>query len=145
MAVHITYLISPSSSLSCHTTIIKDILLWEYNKYKLLSCVNIIHIHHSVFSSLCSESTRPTDSCFQGTTCENLMMYGGLYQHTRVVLYICITSLCGPTVVIWLVIRPCDIDVHYTHLVSHSASLCCQIVIEAHVGSVINTVITYLI
>ena len=24
-----------------------------------------------------------------GTSCENLMMYGGLYQHTRVVLYIC--------------------------------------------------------
>ena len=34
------------------------------------------------------KSTRPTDSCFQGTSCENLMMYGGLYQHTRVVLYI---------------------------------------------------------
>ena len=39
------------------------------------------------FPSLCPESTRPTDSCFQGTSCENLVTYGGLYQNTRVVLY----------------------------------------------------------
>ena len=30
----------------------------------------------------------PTDSYIQGTSCKNLMMHGGLYQHTRVVLYI---------------------------------------------------------
>ena len=54
---------------------------------KLPSCVDIIRRTSLVFHSLCPESTRPTDSCFQGTICENLMMYGGLYQHTRVVLY----------------------------------------------------------
>ena len=39
------------------------------------------------FPSWCPKSTRPMDSCFQGTSCENLMMYGGLYEHTHVVLY----------------------------------------------------------
>ena len=61
-AVCITYLISHSSSFN-YNAVIKG---WVYNKYK----------------------TRPTDSCFQGTSCENLMMYSGLYQHTKVVLYI---------------------------------------------------------
>ena len=28
-----------------------------------------------------------TDSCFQGTSWENGVMFGGLYQHTRVDLY----------------------------------------------------------
>ena len=55
---------------------------------KLLSCVDIICRTSLGFSSWCPESTRPTDSCFQGTSCENLMLFGGLYQHTRVVLYI---------------------------------------------------------
>ena len=55
---------------------------------KLPSCVDIILRTSLGFHSWCPESTRPTDSCFQGTSCENLMMYGGLYQHTHVVLYI---------------------------------------------------------
>ena len=67
IAVRITYLVSHSSSLSYNTNIIR--------------CTSL------GFPSCCPESTRPMDSCFQGTSCENLMMYGRLYQHTRVVLY----------------------------------------------------------
>ena len=55
-------------------------------------CVVIIYCTSLGFPSWCPESTRPTDSCFQGTSCENLMMYSRLYQHTRVVLYIYIKS-----------------------------------------------------
>ena len=55
---------------------------------KLPSCGNIIRCTLLGFPSWCPESTRPTDLCFQGTSCENLMMYGRLYQHTRLVLYI---------------------------------------------------------
>ena len=55
---------------------------------KLASFVDIICRTSLGFHSWCPESTRPTDSCFQGTSCEKLMMYGGLYQHTHVVLYI---------------------------------------------------------
>ena len=60
---------------------------------KLPSCVGIIHRTSLGFPSWCPESTRPMDSCFQGTSCENLMMYGGLYQHTRVVLHINLTII----------------------------------------------------
>ena len=59
-----------------------------YNKYKAPSFVHIIHSSSLGFPSRCPESSCSTDSCFQGTSCENHMMYGGLYQHTRVVLYI---------------------------------------------------------
>ena len=55
---------------------------------KLPSCVDIIRRRSLGFHSWCPESTRPTDSCFQGTSCENFMMYSGLYQHTHVVLYL---------------------------------------------------------
>ena len=50
---------------------------------KLPSCVDINRRTLLGFHTWCSESTRPTDSCFQGTSCENLMMYDGLYQHTH--------------------------------------------------------------
>ena len=54
-------------------------ITWVYNK---------IHRTPLGFPSWCPESTRPMDSCFQGTSWDNLMMYCGLYQHTLVVLYI---------------------------------------------------------
>ena len=41
---------------------------------KLPFCVDIISRTSLGFPSWCPESTRPTDSCFQGTSCENLMM-----------------------------------------------------------------------
>ena len=86
IAVHITYLISHSSSLS-YNTVIKGYFRWMYNNTKLPSCVDIIRRTSLGFPSWCPESTCSADSCFQGTSCENLMMNGGLYQHTRVVLY----------------------------------------------------------
>ena len=54
---------------------------------KLPSCVDIIRSTSLGFHSWCPESTRPTDSCFQCTSCENLVMYSGLCQQTLVVLY----------------------------------------------------------
>ena len=36
------------------------------------------------------EITRPMDLCFQGTSREKLMLYGGLYQHTLENQIICI-------------------------------------------------------
>ena len=36
----------------------------------------------------CPESTCPMDSSFQGTSCENLIMYDGSYQHTCVLFYV---------------------------------------------------------
>ena len=89
IAVRITYLISHSYSLSYNTGL-KDISGCVYGciiNTKLPSSVDIIPRTSLGFPSWCLESTRPTDSCFQGTSCENLMMYGGLYQHTQVVLY----------------------------------------------------------
>ena len=68
IAVHITYLISHSLSLSYNIVI--------------------------SFPSWCPESTCLTHPCFQGTICENLMMYCGLYQHTRVVLYYVYKMAC---------------------------------------------------
>ena len=85
IAVCITYLISHSSSLTYNLRIFQFGCIINT---KLPSCGDIIRRTSLGFPSWCSESTRPTDSCFQGTICENLMMYGGLYQHTRVVLYI---------------------------------------------------------
>ena len=41
---------------------------------------------------------------------------------------------CDPTVVIYCLIRPCDIAVHITHLVSHSSSLRCHTVTEWYFG-----------
>ena len=82
--VCITYLVSHSSSL------IYNLRIFQFGciiNTKLRSCDDIIHCTSLGFPSWCPESTRPMDSCFQGTSCENLMMYGGLYQHTRVVLY----------------------------------------------------------
>ena len=83
-AVRITYHISHSYSLT------HNLRIFQFGciiNTKLPSCDDIIHRTSLGFPSWCPESTRPTDTCFQGTSCENLMMYGGLYQHTRVVLY----------------------------------------------------------
>ena len=85
MAIPITYLISHSYSLTYNSRIFQFGCIITT---KLPSCDDIIHCASLGFPSWCPESTRPTDSCFQGTSCKNLMMYGGLYQHTRVVLYI---------------------------------------------------------
>ena len=84
IAVCITYLISHSSSLTYNLRIFQVGCIINT---KLPSCVDIIHLTSLGFHSWCSEGTRPTDSCFQGTSCENLVMYGRLYQHSRVVLY----------------------------------------------------------
>ena len=88
IAVRITYLISHSSSLSSHSVIKGYFWVGCIINTKLPSCVDIIRLTSLGFPSWCPESTRPTDSCFQGNSCENLMMYGRLYQHTRVVLYL---------------------------------------------------------
>ena len=79
--------------LLCDPTVVICYLIWPCDiavhiTTKLSSCVEIIRRTSLRFPSWCPESTHPTDSCFQDTSCENLMMYGGLYQHTRVVLYI---------------------------------------------------------
>ena len=92
-AVPITYLISHTSSLS-YTTVIKRVGC--IINTKLPSCVDIIRCTSLSFPSWCPESTRPTDSCFQGTSWKNLMMYRVLYQHTRVVLYIYQTPIYQP-------------------------------------------------
>ena len=85
IAVCITYLISQSYSLTYNLRIFQFGCIINT---KLPSCDDIIHRTSLGFPSWCSESTRPTDSCFQRTSCENLMMYDRLYQHTWVVLYI---------------------------------------------------------
>ena len=87
-AACITYLVSHSSSLSYNTVIKKIFQVVCIINTKLPSCDDIIRSTSLGFPSWCPESTRPTDSCFQGTSCENLIMNGGLYQHTRVVLYL---------------------------------------------------------
>ena len=87
IAACITYLVSHSSSL-CYNTVIEMIFqVGCIINTKLPSCVDIICRKSLGFPSWCPEGIRPTDSCFHGTSCENLMMYGGLYQHTHVVLY----------------------------------------------------------
>ena len=88
IAACITYLISQSSSLSYNTVIKKIFQVGCIINTKLPSCVDIIRRTSLGLSSWCPKSTCPTDSCFQRTSWENLMMYGGLYQHTRVVLYL---------------------------------------------------------
>ena len=93
IAVCITYLISHSSSLSYHTVIKGYFQVGCIINTTLPSCDDIICRTSLGFPSWCPESTRPMDSCFQGTSCENLVMYGRLYQHTWVDLYI-YKSLC---------------------------------------------------
>ena len=93
IAACITYLVSYSSSLSCNTVIKKIFQVGCIINTKLPSCVDIIRRTSLGFPSWCPESTHPTDSCFHGTSCENLMMYGGLYKHTRVVLYFYTSSI----------------------------------------------------
>ena len=85
IAVCITYLISHSYSLTYNLRIFQFGCMINT---KLPSCDDIIRPTSLGFPSWFPESTRPMDLCFQGTSCENLVMYGGLYQHTRVVLYI---------------------------------------------------------
>ena len=112
--VRITYLISHSSSFSSNTIITGYFQVGCIINTKLPSCVDIIRLTSLGFPSWCPESTRPMDSCFQGTSCENLMMYCGLYQHTRVVLYISRTSsilgIVGPRSRSW-----CDFEI-FLHL-----------------------------
>ena len=93
IAVCITYLISHSSSLPYNLRIFQFGCIINT---KLPSCGDIIRCTSLGFPSWFSESTRSTDSCFPGTSCENLMMYGRLYQHIRVVLYISRMPGCGP-------------------------------------------------
>ena len=100
--VVICYLIWPCDTTVCITYLVSHIYSLTYNlrifqfgciiNTKLPSCDDIIHRTSLGFPSLCPESIRPTDSCFQAPSCENLMMYGRLYQHTRVVLYIYYTE-----------------------------------------------------
>ena len=75
IAAHITHLVSHSFPLTYHM-VIKGYFSWVYNKYgtKLLSCVNVICRTSLGFPIWYPESTCPTDSCFQGTSCENLLM-----------------------------------------------------------------------
>ena len=91
IAFCITYLISHSSSLIYNTVIKRIFQDGCIINTKLPSCVDIICRTSLGFPSWCPESTHPTDSYFQSTSCENLMMYGGLYQHTQVVLYMYLT------------------------------------------------------
>ena len=65
----------------CDPTVVICYLIWPCD-------IDVRITYLTGFPSWCPESTRPTDSCFQSTSCENFMMYSGLYQHTRVVLYI---------------------------------------------------------
>ena len=88
ITVHITYLISHSSSLSCYTVIKGYFRLGVVINSKLPSFVDIINQTSLGFPSWCPEIIRPTDLCFQGTSWENLVIYCGLYQHTQLVLYI---------------------------------------------------------
>ena len=89
----ITYLVSHSYSLTYNLRIFQFGCIINT---KLPLCDDIIRRTSLGFPSWCTESTCPTDSC---TSCENLMMYGGLYQHALVVLYIYhinITPICTP-------------------------------------------------
>ena len=93
IAVHITYLISHNSSLSSHSVMKGYFWVGCISNTKLPSCVDIIHCTSLSFPSWCPENTHPRDSCFQGTSCENLVMYSGLFQQTRLVLYLYRTIL----------------------------------------------------
>ena len=53
--------------------------------FLIIGLYNSVIIIYKITVTFHNESTHPTDSCFQGTSCENLMMYGGLYQHMLVV------------------------------------------------------------
>ena len=68
------------SNIPCECRVRKTLKYWKFMNAqffftKLPSCVDIIRRTSLGFPSWCPESTRPTDSCFQGTTCENLIMY----------------------------------------------------------------------
>ena len=52
-------------------------LIYQIN---ILESVDIIRLNNC-FPTWYPESMHPTDSCFQGTCCENRIMFGGLYQH----------------------------------------------------------------
>ena len=74
----ICYLIRPCDITACITYLISHIYSLTYNlrifqfgriiNTKLPSCVDIIRSTSLGFPSWCPESTRPTDSCFQGTS-----------------------------------------------------------------------------
>ena len=96
--VVICYLIRPCDIVVCITYLISHSYSLTYNlrifqfgciiNTKLPSCEDIIRRTSLGFPSWWPENTRPTDLCFQGTSCANRVMYSGLYQHTRLVLYI---------------------------------------------------------
>ena len=69
IAVRITYLISHSYSLTYNLRIFQVGCIINT---KLPSCHDKIRHTSLGFPSWRPESTRPTDSCFQGTRCENL-------------------------------------------------------------------------
>ena len=83
IAVCITYLISHSYSLTYKLRIFQFGCIINA---KLPSCDDIIRRTSLGFHSWCLEA-RVRRRVLPSTSCENLMMYGGLYQHTRVVLY----------------------------------------------------------
>ena len=84
IAVCITYLISHSYSLTY------NLRIFEFGciiNTELPSCDDIIRRTSLGFPSWCSDSTGPTDSCFQAPAVKSSLMYRGLYQHTRVFFY----------------------------------------------------------
>ena len=84
-AVCITYLISHSSSLTYNLRIFQFGCIINT---KLPSCDDIIRRSSLGFPSWCQLKALVLQTHASKLSCENLMMYGGLYQHTRVVLYI---------------------------------------------------------
>ena len=84
IVVCITYLISHSYSLTYNLRIFQAGCIINT---KLPSCVDIIRRTSLGLPSWCSVALI-LRLVLPGTSWENLMMYSGLYQHTRVVLYI---------------------------------------------------------
>ena len=85
IAVCTTYLISHSYSLTYNLRIFQVGCIINT---KLPSCNDIIHRTSLGFPRWCPEKHSSLGLVLPSTRCENLMMYGRLYQHTRVVLYI---------------------------------------------------------
>ena len=57
-----------------------------------LSVFILFTVHHEVFPAGTLEAQVRRTSAFKGTSWENRVMYGGLYQNTRVVLYLLYTQ-----------------------------------------------------
>ena len=69
----------------------------------------------------------------------NKGVYDGLLINTKLLSHD--DTIPYPSVVIWDLIWLCDMDLHITHLISHSTYFCCHMVIEKLfvVGCIINT------